>query len=107
MFHKRTPLKLVSSFQGLSWYHIYYVFQKHVFQIIIIIEYIYIYSIYNLIHGMQIGEFKNNHNTFYFYDRAVNIGGTIGQYVIYYQRFYNLNACIHSEQHFLLGNYMY
>lgn len=56
---------------------------------------------------MQIGEFKNNHNTFYFYDRAVNIGGTIGQYVIYYQRFYNLNACIHSEQHFLLGNYMY
>lgn len=56
---------------------------------------------------MQIGEFKNNHNTFYFYDRAVNTGGTIGQYVIYYQRFYNLNACIHSEQHFLLGNYMY
>lgn len=53
---------------------------------------------------MQIGEFKNNHNTFYFYDRAVNIGG---QCVIYYQRFYNLNACIHSEQHFLLGNYMY
>lgn len=41
---------------------------------------------------MQIGEFKNNHNTFYFYDRAVNIGGTIGQYVIYYQRFYNLNS---------------